>query len=282
MNVIDLVSFRELYGQMNESSRKELDDMRANIGLKEVTAADAEAALFGDAAPALESSAPSTVVESTQETTLAIKPVIADRFDPVEAQSGLALNAAIRLKNPALLDETIDRLKAVFVEKGFDLRVIDWQTAAGIAGQFVVIVRIALLVSLGVIFLVALVIINNSIVVGTLNRTREIGTMRAIGAQKSFVVGLFLAETGITGFLGAVVGSAFAGAILAVLATKGIPAPNDIVTFLFSGPRLYPLVRWPMVIGLPIVVTLIATVASIYAARHAAQIQPAEAMQEKE
>ena len=282
MNVIDLISFRELYGQMNETSRKELDDMRANIGLKEVDAANAEAALFGDTAPPVVSTSAVETSEAQADVPLEIKPVIADRFDPVEAQSGLALNAAIRLKNPALLNKTIERLKAVFTEKGFDLRVIDWQTAAGIAGQFVVIVRIALLVSLAVIFLVALVIINNSIVVGTLNRTREIGTMRAIGAQKSFVVGLFLAETGITGFLGAVVGAIFAGVLLAILSAKGIPAPNDIVTFLFSGPRLFPLVRWPMVLGVPFVVTLIATVASIYAARHAAQIQPAEAMQEKE
>jgi ABC-type antimicrobial peptide transport system permease subunit len=282
MNIIDLISFRELYGQMNESSRKELDDMRASVGIKDVSAADAEAALFGDAAPPVESSSAQPVTETTTESTLTVKPVIADRFDPIEAQSGLALNAAIRLKNPALLTETIERLQAVFTEKSFDLRVIDWQTAAGIAGQFVVIVRIALLVSLAVIFLVALVIINNSIVVGTLNRTREIGTMRAIGAQKSFVVGLFLGETAITGFLGAVVGAVFAGGLLAILSAKGIPAPNDIVTFLFSGPRLFPLIRWPMVLGIPLVVTLIATVASIYAARHAAQIQPAEAMQEKE
>ena len=37
-----------------------------------------------------------------------------------------------------------------------------------------------------------------------------------------------------------------------------------------------------VVLVTPIVVTLIATISSIYAARHAAHVQPAEAMQEKE
>ena len=42
------------------------------------------------------------------------------------------------------------------------------------------------------------------------------------------------------------------------------------------------MVRWPMVAAAPIFVTAIATLASIYAARHAAKVTPAEAMQEKE
>jgi ABC-type lipoprotein release transport system permease subunit len=188
----------------------------------------------------------------------------------------------VQLRDPSKLQKTISELQTTLKDKGFDLRVIDWQTAAGIAGQFVVIVRMALIFSLIVIFIVALVIINNSIVVGTLNRTREIGTMRAIGAQRSFVVGLFLAETGLTGLFGTIAGATAAACLLAVLSSKGIPAANDIVTFLFSGPRLFPMVRWPLVVGAPIVITLIAIVASIYAARHAAKVRPAEAMQEKE
>lgn len=281
MNLIDLVSFRELYGQMTESSKKELEAMRAQFGLKDVAAENAEEALFGEGA-SVEAAPSQETTSGGTSAVLEVKPVISETFAPAELQSGLALNAAIRLKDPSALSQSIDDLAATFKDKGFDLRVIDWQKAAGMAGQFVVIVRLALIFSLAIIFIVALVIINNSIVVGTLNRTREIGTMRAIGAQKSFVVGLFLAETGITGLIGSILGAAAAATVLGVLSVKGIPAPNDVVTFLFSGPRLYPMLRWPMVLSAPVVVTLIATIASIYAARHAAQVRPAEAMQEKE
>lgn len=282
LNILDIVSFRELYGQMNESSKKELEEMRAKMGLKEVTAANAEDALFGASAQVETVRAETKPTSGAAAETIHIKPIISDHFDLSETRSGLALNVAVRLKDPSKIKETIDALSTAFKNSGFDLRVIDWQTAAGIAGQFVVIVRLALIFSLVVIFIVALVIINNSIVVGTLNRTREIGTMRAIGAQRSFVVGLFLGETGITGFLGAFFGATIAAVVIAILSSRGIPAMNDVVSFLFSGPRLYPTMRWGMILSIPVVVTLIATIASIYAARHAAQVRPAEAMQEKE
>jgi ABC-type lipoprotein release transport system permease subunit len=106
--------------------------------------------------------------------------------------------------------------------------------------------------------------------------------MRAIGAQKSFVLGLFLAETAITSLLGSILGGLLATLFLFALNKQGIPAPNDFMTFLFSGPRLFPSLQWGLVILSPLVISIVATIASIYAARHAAHVNPAEAMQEKE
>ena len=40
-----------------------------------------------------------------------------------------------------------------------------------------------------IIFIVAMVIINNAMMMATLQRTPEMGTMRAIGAQRGFVLG---------------------------------------------------------------------------------------------
>jgi ABC-type lipoprotein release transport system permease subunit len=54
------------------------------------------------------------------------------------------------------------------------------------------------------------------------------------------------------------------------------------MTFLFSGPRLFPKLHFDIIVWSPFLVSLVATLASVYAARHAAHIQPAEAMQEKE
>jgi hypothetical protein len=60
MNIIDLVSFRELYGQMNEASKKELDDMRSQMNIKEVSAENAEDALFGEQAGPIETTKTAT------------------------------------------------------------------------------------------------------------------------------------------------------------------------------------------------------------------------------
>ena len=64
---------------------------------------------------------------------------------------------------------------------GLTLKAIDWQTAAGIIGQFINVIRMVLYVAILIIFLIALVIINNALVMATLERVREIGTLRAIG-----------------------------------------------------------------------------------------------------
>lgn len=280
MNIIDLVSLRELYGQMTETSLKELQEMRAQVGIKEVAAENAEDALFGEAASATVENRIAAPVGGQE--TIQIKPVIPDVFDLSEVTQGLALNAAIKLKDASQLDTVKEQIEANLKSKGLDIKIVDWKQATGIIGQFVVGVRLILIFALVVIFIVTLVIINNSIIVGTLNRIREIGTMRAIGAQKSFVVGMFLAETAITGLIGSLIGTALAVGLLVWLGAEGIPSKNDIVTFFFSGPRLYPQLHPAIIIASPLFVTAIATLASVYAARHAAHVTPAEAMQEKE
>lgn len=283
MNIIDLVSFRELYGQMTEASLKELQEMRAQVGIREVAAENAEDALFGEGSQnqGVELSSAAKPADPTA-TTLTIKPVIPDNFQPDEIARGLALNAAIKVKDVSRLNEVREKLQSDLQAQGLEVKVVDWQEASGFVGQFVNIVRLVLIFALAVIFIVALVIINNSIIVGTFNRMREIGTMRAIGAQKSFVVGMFLAETGITALIGALLGTVLAAILLAWLGRVGIASTHDVVTFLFSGPRLYPQLHPLIIVLSPIFVSLIATLASIYAARHAAHVKPAEAMQEKE
>lgn len=278
-NIIDLVTFRELYGQMSTESKKELEEMRAKVGVREVSAENAEDALFG-ASSEQQIESRSEAPSGGSHETLQIQHTIADTFAPSEAQDGLIINAALILKDPSQISETIASLEKPMEALG--VKAMDWQKASGIAGQFVNIVRMALIFAITVIFIVALVIINNSIIVGTLNRIREIGTMRAIGAQKSFVLGMFLAETAITGFIGAVCGGLLALFILLMLHKQGIPATSPVMAFLFSGPALYPKLHWGRLIATPLVITLITTIASLYAARHATHVQPAEALQEKE
>lgn len=279
-NIVDLVTFRELFGQMSAESKKELEDMRAKVGVREVSAENAEDALFGEANDIKIESRSETTSSSASHETLKIQHAIADTFTAEEQQDGLIINAALILKNPDQLRQTIDDLNKPMEALG--VKVMDWQQASGIAGQFVNIVRMALIFAITVIFIVALVIINNSIIVGTLNRIREIGTMRAIGAQKSFVLGLFLAETAITGLVGAICGGIVALFILMMLHKQGIPATTPVMAFLFSGPALYPKIHPGILLGTPFAMTLIATLASLYAARHATHVQPAEALQEKE
>ena len=57
----------------------------------------------------------------------------------------------------------------------------------------------------------------NSMYTSVMERTRQIGTMKATGATNKFVLGLFLFESGLIAFVGGVV-----GVIFGILIAKGL------------------------------------------------------------
>ena len=102
------------------------------------------------------------------------------------------------------------------------------------------------------------------------------------GAQKSFVMGIFLLETLMLGAVAGVVG-AIAGALgVTALGNAGIPAANDIMVFLFSGPRWYPELGASNIVFALVVIFLVSLISTLSPARIAAGIQPVVAMQAKE
>jgi ABC-type antimicrobial peptide transport system permease subunit len=123
------------------------------------------------------------------------------------------------------------------------------------------------------------VIINNAVMMATLQRIREIGTMRAIGAQRSFILQMILIETV---FLGLVFGTGgiLAGAgIVRWLGNVGIPAKNEFLYFFFSGPRLNPAVTLSTIIMAFVIILIVTLFSTLYPAILATQVSPLQAMQ---
>ncbi len=164
-------------------------------------------------------------------------------YSQEEMEKGVAMGAAIILKDPSKLKQTMKDLQAICDQQKLGLKVIDWQKAAGNLGQFVFVAKFILYLATAIIFVVALVIINNAVVMATLQRVREIGTMRAIGAQRGFVLAMVLTETVVLGLVFGTVGAVSREWLCGVAGACGIPAGNEFLYFFFSGPRLYPGVK---------------------------------------
>ncbi|MFM8553035.1 MAG: ABC transporter permease [Acidimicrobiales bacterium] len=126
----------------------------------------------------------------------------------------------------------------------------------------------------GIALLVAAIGVINTMVMATLERTREIGIMRAIGATKGTVRRLFTVEAGVLGFMGGVFGVAISfGVAIGLnqvlneqLADSGISDRNIV-----SVPPLIALI----VLG---ATTLIGMLAGRLPARRAANLDPVEAL----
>jgi ABC-type lipoprotein release transport system permease subunit len=287
MNMMDLVSFRELYGFMTDDRAQEIAAMRATSGAKEVSRENAESELFGAAAaanPAAIAAAP--VADDLNQELSGIagshRRGEAKPYDPAQLEQGVILNAAVLLKDDTQTAQTVTAIEAAGKQAALPLKAITWQKAAGLIGQFATLMRVVLFTAVLIIFVVALVIINNALVMATLERVREIGTLRAVGAQRRFILAMLVLESVAVGLIFGALGTALGAALIAVLGKVGIAAGNDVLMFFFSGPRLYPvLASHNLVLALSIVL-VVSIVSSVYPAWIAMRISPREAMQSEE
>ena len=275
----DLVSFRELYGVMSQSLKNELSDLKALLQDVDVDDENLEDALFGG---------DTTLEQSATGFSDATEPLKIERenlpptYEKTDIDQGLSPHIAIILKDNVDPSESEIALKEFIATSKLELQTSTWQESTGLIGSFVIVLRIVLYVAIFIIFLVALVIINNSMVMNTFERVPEIGTMRAIGAQRIHILALFLLETCILGIFSGVAGMLLGIGSIEILGEVGIQAPTREMTFMFSGPRLYPQLEYSsLIVGFVIVVGA-SIISTVYPATVAARIEPVIAMQPKE
>jgi ABC-type lipoprotein release transport system permease subunit len=204
-------------------------------------------------------------------------------FKPEDIEQGMALHAAVLLKSGTA--ESVSAAKEA-VQKALDaaglkVNVLTWQEASGVVGQIVLMIRLVLLVVVGLLSIVALVIINNSMVMATMDRVKEIGTMRAIGAQKQFINQLFATETLVLALISGTIGSLLGAGVVWWLQSAGVPAGSEFTRFLYAGPALRPPLTW-LHFGMGIFnVVLVGMISTWYPARIAMRIAPVEAMRSR-
>jgi ABC-type lipoprotein release transport system permease subunit len=295
LNLMDLVSFRELYGFLTSDKLAEIREMQAAAGAKTVKREDAEAELFGsktveaDATPGLRPDVPADAQEQRPDLSglaekLRREDLVRRVYSSSELQSGVVLNAAVILKDytPKKMKAAMEAIEAAGKRDGLALKAISWREAAGLTGKFVDLMRFVLYTAVLIIFVVALVIINNALVMATLERVQEIGTLRAVGAQRRFILGMLLIESLVIGFIFGALGAGVGAVIITAIGKVGIPANNDIVAFFFSGPRLYPFLSSANLAIAFLIVLLVSGFSSFYPAWLAMRVTPRQAMQSEE
>lgn len=165
--------------------------------------------------------------------------------------------------------------------EGTELVLEDWRWAAGFIADLAFSIRNILNIIIVVIAIVAIIIIMNTLVISVTERIAEIGTIRAIGGQKTFVRTMITTEvltiTLLFGLVGVVVGSLTIG----LLNLLGLPASNLFLQILFGGPDLKPILSMSSLFLSLIAVIVIGILASLYPTSVALGVSPVQAMQRK-
>jgi len=124
-------------------------------------------------------------------------------------------------------------------------------------------------------------IFANTLIISIIERTGEIGTMRALGGEKSFVRAIFLSETLFLNVAACLVGMGVGLALVLAAGRGGLPLPETVSQFLIGGgPLPLRLSGAPFLIAF-VVVVLVSILATISPIRLATRITPLAAMSEK-
>ncbi len=111
--------------------------------------------------------------------------------------------------------------------------------------------------------------IINTMVMSVSERTREIGLKRAIGAETNTILGEYLLESAMIGFLGGLIGMGLG--VLAIFFLNNATSSSNVTVFTVS---------LTVVIGPVIFATILGTLAGIFPALRAARLKPVESLRE--
>lgn len=116
----------------------------------------------------------------------------------------------------------------------------------------------------------ALLGVINTLLAAVLDRTREIGLLRAVGADRGHIIRLFAGEAAFIGITGGVIG-VLVGGVVGYIVTKvvGVQATG------WDFPFVYP---WQTALQMLATATVCAVVAGLYPARRASRLDVVEAL----
>ena len=132
---------------------------------------------------------------------------------------------------------------------------------------------------IGVLLVIIIVGIMNSMYISVRERTREIGTVRAIGMSRGAVMGMFMAEAIMLALVATSIGAlAGAGIALGIDAMK-IHVPVEAVQMVLMSDTVNLVVKPQQLIAAVLGFSIVTAISALYPAIIAARLQPVTAMQ---
>ncbi|MBX7186598.1 MAG: FtsX-like permease family protein [Vicinamibacteria bacterium] len=194
----------------------------------------------------------------------------------VPGQAGLVV---LRLKDSGReADSVRDRLNAAFKARGVNATAFTWEDMGGpFIGGMLVTRFIAAIMNFVMGVIVAAGVLN-TVLMATFERTREMGTMRAMGARKQDVLSIFLSEGFLLGLFGATLGAVLGAATIVYFSQHGIPAFSEAQKYTYGGDRLFPTLKLGDVLTPPLIMLGVSVIASFVPSWSASRQRPAESL----
>jgi ABC-type antimicrobial peptide transport system permease subunit len=184
----------------------------------------------------------------------------------------------IKLKPGTAYDDALERLNRALAGAGAGVRAIPWNKASGAIGSMALIIKSALFIFVTLLFCVAVIIIVNTLTMSALERASELGMMRAVGAQKPFIAGMFLGETAVLSAIFGGFGILAGIAAVEIIPLLRITTANDMLQLLYGGDFFNPLLNLSDIALTVFQLALVTVIAALYPMRVAARVTPLDAI----
>ena len=184
----------------------------------------------------------------------------------------------VRLKDGQNTKRVMKRTSRLFRKNGWPVQVADWRHAAGSTALYLFWMRKIFNIGIVIVLAAGFIIVNNTLVINILDRTREIGTLRAIGAKKRFISLQCMIENLILTITSGILG-VIAGNICTHFINKAhIVLNNSFLVQLFGADAITVHVTGGNVFKLFILVLALALLGWIYPVINALKVSPVDAI----
>jgi putative ABC transport system permease protein len=200
------------------------------------------------------------------------------RKAPADPEIGAYNLIFVKLKNGRALEKNLKALNKDLAAANLGVHAVSWKKASGVIGSMAVIIKGALFTFVLFLFFVAVIIIVNTLTMAAIERSSEIGMMRAIGAHRSFISGMFFGETAVLSFVFGGLGVIAGIAIVKIIPLMGLTTDNDFVQLIYGGDTFQPfLSAWDVLVVI-IELAVVTFVTAIYPVKVATSITPLDAI----
>ena len=196
----------------------------------------------------------------------------------VDREAGAYNVVFVKLREGVSLNEGLKKINRILKDEHLEVRAVSWKKAFGLIGSMATIIKGALFGFVILLFIVAVIIIINTLTMAALERVPEIGMMRAIGAKKSFIGSMFFGETAILSLVFGGIGILFGIMVVHIVPFLHITSQNDMLQLLFGGDTFSPTLPMPYIIITIIQLFLVTLIAVIYPMKVVRDITPLDAI----
>jgi ABC-type lipoprotein release transport system permease subunit len=199
--------------------------------------------------------------------------------EPLSSAAGGEWNFILmRTKPYSNISKTIRELNILI--KPYGALAVDWRTAAGFAAILTLLLQALYNAGIVIVCVAGVIAIVNILLIAVFRRTREIGTLRALGASDGYIRLLLIIENCSLGFLGGLLGVALGALFFAIVNNAQIGVANALLASLLGGSVLHVDFYWLAALLSMVFSVVLSFLALIIPSETAVRIQPVVAVRE--